>query len=189
MNFLSKNSSIFAISAITIISLTRFLPHPPNFTALGAMAIFGGAIFSSNILRYAVPLLALFFTDVILNNFVYQISNDFVLFYEGFAFTYLGIALIVLLSATFLKKLKAVHIFGTSIVASFVFFVVSNFGVWMSGMLYPKTIEGLIGCYVAGLPYLLNGLAGDLFYSGVLFGAYYLASEKLQLQKSFVSER
>ncbi|MBK7098788.1 MAG: hypothetical protein IPH58_11055 [Sphingobacteriales bacterium] len=65
------------------------------------------------------------------------------------------------------------------------FFLVSNFGVWASGTMYPKTGEGLLTCYAMGLPYIKGSLLSNLFYSSVLFGAYYLIENKTKL---FVSE-
>jgi hypothetical protein len=55
---------------------------------------------------------------------------------------------------------------------SLLFFLVTNFGVWASGSFYPKTAEGLISCYAAGIPFFGNTLAGSVFYSGLMFFGY-----------------
>ena len=59
------------------------------------------------------------------------------------------------------------------------FFIVTNFGVWLVGNLYPKTLAGLAGCYVAAIPFFRNTLAGNVVYTLVLFGGFALAQRYL----------
>jgi len=63
--------------------------------------------------------------------------------------------------------------------ASVIFFIVSNFGVWFSGVMYPKDLSGLVACYVAGIPFFQNTVLGDLFYSAILFGVFELSVRKV----------
>ena len=110
-----------------------------------------------------------------MNNVVYaEYFDGFVLFSSSFYWTVGAFAAIILIvSATkLLKQTKPANLLGSSLIASIVFFLVSNFGAWMSGLTFPKTIEGLIACYAAGIPFFWNTLAGDLFYVAILFGVF-----------------
>ena len=73
---------------------------------------------------------------------------------------------------------------AASLSASVVFFLVSNFGVWASGTMYPNTFSGLMICYAAGLPFLKNTLIGDMAYSGALFGIFEVIQYKVPVLKS-----
>lgn len=158
-------------------ALSRLLPHPWNFTPIGAMALFGGAYLGDRKLALIVTLAALWLSDLLLNNLIYSA------YFDGFAFsypdafwTYGAFALVVLLGHWLLSKRRsALRIAGCSVTASTLFFVVSNFGVWASGQLYPQTWQGLVACYTAALPFYGNNLIGDLFYCTLLFGGFALA--------------
>jgi hypothetical protein len=172
-----KNKQHFAIITIMVLvaASTRFMMIP-NFTAVGAMGLFGAAYFSNKMWAFVVPFAALFFSDLLMNNTIYaQYYEGFTLFGPGVHWTYLGFAAIVLIGMGLLKKIKPLHVVGASMSASVVFFLVSNFGVWSSGMMYSKDIPGLIAAYAAGLPFLQYTMLGDLFFSGVLFGLYEFA--------------
>nr|MBS0036808.1 hypothetical protein [Saprospiraceae bacterium] len=178
MNQNYKHKGLILGLFILFAAMSRLLPHPPNFTAIGAIALFGGAYFSKKWLAFLVPVLAVWITDLILNNVVYAA------YYEGFVwisknllFTGLAILLMVLLARFVLKKINPGRVIGASLAASVIFFLVSNFGAWAVGTMYPLNIGGLIAAYVAGLPFFLNTLAGDLFFCGVMFGSYALISK------------
>jgi len=171
----NQKKSILVITVLIIIAaLSRLLPHAPNFTPVGATALFGAAYFAKKYWAILIPLAALWASDLILNNVVYA------QYYEGFAWMTTGFlwiigafALIAILGMVVLKnKVNPINLLGTSFAASGIFFLITNFGVWMSGLTYPKTMEGLIACYTAAVPFFWNTLAGDLFYVAVLFGAY-----------------
>ena len=74
-------------------------------------------------------------------------------------------------------------IFGAAILSSVLFFIVTNFGVWLTGggWFYPKTLQGLIECYTLAIPFFRNSLAGDLVYTGVLFSLFELSVYSLRL--------
>lgn len=177
---MKKGNWIFIFALILVAGLSRLLPHPPNFTALGAMALFGGAALNSKILRIALPLAALFVTDVIINNTIYyNAAEGFTLFYSGAIWTYLAIGIIAVVASGIVSKLNISKVVLGSFTASALFFIISNFGVWSTGILYPTTVEGLVTCYAAALPFFGNTIAGDLFFSTVLFGGFYLADSKI----------
>ncbi len=180
MNQKHKHEGLILGLFILFAALSRLLPHPPNFTAVGAIALFGGAYFSRRWLAWMVPVLAVWLSDILLNNILYAAYYEgFVLVTKNFLFTALALLLTVLLARFVLKKVSAGRVAGASIGASAIFFLTSNFGVWLISPLYPLNIGGLMASYTAGLPFFLNTLAGDLFFCGVMFGSYALISKHL----------
>jgi len=147
-------------------AFTRFIPHLPNFTAIGAMALFGGAYFTNKKLAFAVPLIAMFLTDLVLG------------FHSTIAAVYISFALMVVLGMLVIKKKNVFSIFTASVAATVLFFIITNFAFWSTGVLYPMTFTGLTECYTAALPFFGYNLAGNLFYSGVMFGLFELAKSK-----------
>ncbi len=173
----SKFNPKFAIVAIMIVvaAASRFMPHPPNFTPIGGMALFGAAYFAKKYWAFIIPFIALFISDLILNNVVYAAYYDGFTLMPGFMFwTYGAMFLIVLLGTQLLKKVNILNVVGTSVAASLVFFLVTNFGSWFidPANLYADNIAGVGTALAAGLPYFWNTLAGNLVYAGVMFGSY-----------------
>ncbi|NJC25327.1 DUF6580 family putative transport protein [Neolewinella antarctica] len=159
------------IVLIVVAAAARLLPHPPNFVPTGAMAIFGAAALPKRWLMFLVPLVAFYVSDLALNNLVY--AEYFEGLYFGISpFVYLGLGLMILVGAGLLRNqtFSWLRIGGAAVGATLVFFLVSNFGVWVGGLMYPKTAAGLLSAYVAGLPFLLNSLLANLVFSGALFG-------------------
>ncbi len=175
-------------------AMSRLLPHPYNFTPLGAMGLFGAAYFSKRWLAFAVPFAAMWVSDLILDNVVYaQYYNGFQWF--GHIWVYLAFALIVLIGFALLRKVNLPNTLVASLLASAIFYLVTNFGVWLGSPMYPQNALGLMSCYAAGLPFysmelapplgfLLNGVLGDLFYSGVLFGVFELIKMRFPALKT-----
>lgn len=169
-----------SISLIFLAALTRLLPHPDNFTPIGAMALFGAAYFNRQILTLAVPFIALFFSDLILNNIVYrEYYPEFTLITSWWVYAAFGL---MMLAGWLLLRhnVTPVRVVTASLLASALFFLVSNLSTWAETTLYPKDFSGLMTCYIAGLPFLKNTVMGDLFYSGVLFGLYEWMLRKTQ---------
>ncbi len=142
-----------------------------NVSPITAIALFGGAYFIRKKYAFLIPLLAMWVTDLILNNTIYAS------FFEGFAWmgsiwVYGSFLMIVVLGMVFLKKIGPLPLLLTGLGASVLFFVVTNFGSWLGTAMYPKTFTGLIACYSAGLPFFRATLAGDLICIAVLFGGY-----------------
>jgi len=165
---------------ILLAALSRLIPHPHNFSPIGGMALFGAAYFTKRQWAFIVPLVSMWISDLALNNIVYGAYFDhFVWFYSGSLFTYGAFALIVLLGIFALKKVQIHNLVLSALGASVIFFIVSNFGVWFSGVMYPKDLNGLVACYVAGIPFFQNTVFGDLFYSAVMFGAFELSVRKV----------
>ena len=134
----------------------RLLPHLPNVTPVGAVSLVGGAKLS-RLWRWMIPFIALVFTDALLG---FSFSTPFV--YAAFA--------ISILLGQFVQGDKRYFKLGTfCVIGSLQFFIITNFGVWMEGLLYPKTVAGLMQCYAMALPFLRNTLMGDLAWSFGLF--------------------
>lgn len=141
-------------------AFSRLIPHPWNFTAIGAMALFGGAYLPSKKQSLLIPIAALFVSDLVLG------------LHSTMVFVYLAFSINVLLGWT-LREQKSVFRLGTlSLVSSSLFFLISNFGVWTMQTMYPMNLQGLVEGYVAAIPFFDNQIYGDLFFSGLLFGSY-----------------
>jgi hypothetical protein len=163
-----KNYSFWlAVGLILIASFSRLIPHPPNFTPLTGIALFGGKNFSSKIMAFLVPLLALFITDLVLG------------FHSTMPYVYGAFILTVLLGMLLKNNFNYTKLLGLSLSSSTLFFIITNFGVWVHGSFYAKTLDGLLLCYAAALPFYQWSLLGDLFYSAALFGIYQFASKKI----------
>jgi hypothetical protein len=170
---MNKKSIYIIIGFIVFAALARLLPHAYNFTPIGAIALFGAAYFTSKKWAFLVPISALFISDLILNNFIYSAYHDgFALFTSGFLYIYGGFALIVVLGLFLFDKVTMPRVLGGAIGGSVIFFIVSNFGVWISSPMYPLTWEGIVMCYTAAIPFFHNTLGGTVIYSAVLFGGY-----------------
>lgn len=152
---------------VFVAAFVRLLPHPPNFAPIAAMALFGGAYFNKKSLAFAIPLIALFLTDLIIGIYSYAWV------------VYLSFALIVVLGFVMLKKVNVKNLIFASVTASVSFFAITNFGVWALGTLYPKTPAGLMASYTAAIPFFQYSVIGDLFFVGLMFGAYELIKHKV----------
>lgn len=158
---------------ILLAAFSRLLPHPPNFAPIGGMALFGAAYYTRKWWAYLIPIAAMWLSDLLLNNIVYaEYFDRFVWFYSGALFTYGAFALIVLMATFTLRKVRVPQLLFSALGASVIFFIVSNFGVWFSTDMYPKTLAGLGACYLAGIPFFKNTVLGDLVYSAALFGLF-----------------
>lgn len=167
MNSTFFNTRFIAVTGLILIAATtRFIPHPPNLTAVSAIALFGGAYFTKRYLAFIVPISAMLLTDL------------FIGFHSAIWAVYLSFILIVAIGFTLKQKKNLPRILGASLSASISFFIITNFGTWLSTPLYPKTLEGLAICYTAAIPFFHYTVIGDLFFVGALFGFFELAKMK-----------
>ncbi|MCB0703713.1 MAG: hypothetical protein KDC34_00320 [Saprospiraceae bacterium] len=168
----SRNKSILLVSAMILLAaLSRLLPHPPNVAPIGAMALFGAAYLKQKHLALIIPFAALWISNLLLDNLVYGMYYEHFMWFSNPG-VFLSFLLIVLLGFGLLKQISAGRIFGASLAASVLFFLVTNFFSWLSYGLYPMNLAGLLACYTAAIPFFWNTLAGDLFFVLVLFGGY-----------------
>jgi hypothetical protein len=134
---------------VVVALLTRLLPHPPNFAPITSIALFTGFHFVNKRLALFIPLICMFLTDLILG-----VHSLMPIIYLSF----------VLISMIGLKA-KSLSL-GAVLSASSLFFIVSNLGVWY--FYYPLTWAGLSSCFILAIPFFINALMGDLFYTSVL---------------------
>jgi len=151
------------LSAILVAAVLRLVPHPPNFTPIGAMALFSGAYLGRRALAFVAPLGALLLSDLVLG------------FYHGQATVYFSVALIVMIGMVALTRRSVIRIGAAAIASSVLFFLITNLGMWLFSGFYPRTWSGLEACYVAAIPFFQNTIAGDLFYATLLFGGFRVA--------------
>ncbi len=172
---LNKKRILFLSGLVLMAAFTRLMPHPFNFTAVGAIALFGGASFKQRHFAILIPMLSMFITDMIIG------------FHANMWAVYLSFGLIALLGMGMRNNRTIKQIFGRSIAGSAVFFLLTNFAVWLGNPLYAQNLEGLMTCYAVAIPFLensmfgslaLNTVMGDFFFNGVLFGSLAFAELK-----------
>src|SRR5262245_50343242 len=165
------------LAMIVAAAATRLLPPLLgvwNFTGVGAICLFGGAYFRRWWTALLVPLAALLLSDILLAIFLYGLQG-----LSEIWMNYVLFALTTLLGRRLQGRVSFGRVTIAAIGASLMFFLISNFYVWLIGVLhYPYTPAGLVACYVLAVPFGVNMLLGNLFYSGVLFGGYELLSRQ-----------
>lgn len=142
----------------------------PNFSAIGAVAIFGACYFKG-LQKFLIPIAILWCSDIVLNNVVYSQYFDTYQAY-GDLWVYGAFIIAGVVGYLMLKKPTWFKLLGASLITGILFYIVTNFGVWMTGQLYTKDMAGLIECYTAALPFFRNTILGNVFYAFVLFGLY-----------------
>jgi hypothetical protein len=170
------NKRFFVILGIILSAAAmRLVPHPPNMTPIAAMALFGGVYFTNKRMALLIPLAAMYLSDLALGFLVY----DFGWFHGFMPFVYAGFVVTVCLGFLVRRRLTPLTVGGAALTGSILFFIIANFGVWLVSNLYPKTLAGLAGCYVAAIPFFRNTLMGNVVYTLVLFGGFALAQRYL----------
>lgn len=161
----NKQGKSFEFSIVLLLILIgvglRFLPHPPNFSPIAAIALFGGVYFSKKI-AFSLPIIVLVISDI------------FIGYYETslMIFVYGSFLLCVILGFWLKKHKKWYTILGSSLLAALIFFFLTNFAVWALTPWYAKNISGFIQCYLMALPFFKNTLLGNLVFVPIFFGAY-----------------
>ena len=148
------NKNVFLVSLIFFAILSRFLPHPPNFTPIAAIALLSSKGFNNRWVVFLIPIVSLFISDL------------FIGLHATIPFVYISFILIALLGL----YVKKINIFSV-LLSSTIFFLVSNLGVWL--LYYPISTEGLVQCYTLALPFFLNTVLGDLVYGALLIYPFY----------------
>ncbi|SDT89729.1 hypothetical protein SAMN05444156_0536 [Verrucomicrobium sp. GAS474] len=166
----------FLASLVLAAAALRVIPHPANFTPVAAIALFAGARFADRRMAFLVPLAAMALSDLVLN----LRSPNLALALTILPIVYAAFALTVVLGFLLRGRSNALAIAGTGVLASVLFFGVTNLGVWAVGGIYPHTATGLADCYAAAIPFYRNGLLGTLFFSAVLFGGFALAERRFE---------
>lgn len=174
-------SSVLVVM-IVLAAFSRLLPHMPNFSPLEAIGLFGAAHFTKKWQVLAIPLAATWLSDLYLNNVVYAIYYPgFTLIYDGFYWQYGPYILIAVLGLILLKRVTVGRVLTGALGASVIFFLISNFGVWLGSKVYSQDLTGLIACYAAGLPFMKGTLLGNLTYSALLFGSFAFLTSRFKI--------
>ena len=158
---------IFPITLVLILALSRLIPHPPNFTPIIAVAIMSAYFFKNVYFSLAILLISMFISDI------------FIGFYNNMLLIYFTISLISFTFFQFAKILNSKNLLFFSLAGSVIFFVISNFGVWLFGDLYEKNLNGLIYCYTLAIPFFVNTILSTILYSYLAYYANRLIGKKL----------
>ena len=158
---------IVIIGFIILAVLVRLIPHPPNFTPIIALSLFGSTTFRNKWVGLLLPILAMAISDLYLG------------FYSISIWVYSSFFLISLLGR-YWKNIKAKNI----LISSSLFFIITNLGVWLSW--YPITIEGFLLCYTMAIPFFVNSILGDLFFSYLLKYSFVYSENKLLKARSSI---
>ena len=170
-------------SLILVAALSRLLPHPPNFSPVEAIALFGGAFFASRALALLVPLGAMLVADVALGLVHGSLYSGWI-GSGGFWLVYLCIAASVVLGFGLRGRAGAGRVLGYGLAGSVLFFVVTNFGAWLASPAYAPTGAGLLQAYVAGIPFFQWTVLGTLAYAALLFGGFALLRARLPVLRA-----
>ena len=175
-----RKELLFGFGILILAVLSRFMPHPPNFTPILAIALFGGAIFKNKKIALAIPIVAVFMTDLVLG------------LHESMIPVYLCLGLFMYLGMN-LKKNNSKSIAVNSIGAAVIFFIVTNFSVWAFGGVYENNLSGLMLSYSLAIPFFTWSLVSTLLFSGVLFGSYNLfekyAADELKVKEIRIDDK
>lgn len=177
-----KQSTLVVMIAVVMIlaaALSRIAFYPLNFSPVIAMALFGGAVIKDKKLAFALPLLAMFISDVL-----FEVTNIAPGFWGWGQLAGYGILALITVFGFKLKKINVLNVIGFSVASSFIFFLLSNSSVWVfDTTTYSQNFGGYLNCLEAGIPFLKNALAADLVYSAVFFGGFVFL-EKFAFKKA-----
>lgn len=167
--------AVLIAAMILFAALFRAVPHPWNFTPVGAMALFSGAAIRNRMTAFLFPLAALLAGDLLLGMHILM------------PVIYASFVLNIVIGLGLRNSRTVARLGGAVLLGAIQFFVVSNLGVWWFLNSYPKTAPGLLACFEAAAPFVWNTLAGDALFSGLFFGALYLAERAYPAKKYAIS--
>ena len=156
----------FPLSLLLILSFSRLLPHPSNFTPMIAISIMAPYFFKNIYTSVVVIIFAMFISDIFLG------------FHENILTVYFSLLLICLIFSRFSSGFNLKNLYIYSFSGSLIFFCISNFGVWVVQDLYEKNINGLITCYIYAIPFFKNTLISTLFFSYISLASNYIYKKK-----------
>jgi|SRR5882762_10583181 len=161
--------ALLALVLIVLAAAVRIAPHPWNFTPVGAMALFSGALLKDRRLAFLFPLVVLFAGDI------------FIGLHKLIAIVYASFLLNVAIGLWLRDRRTIARITVATLLGATQFFLITNFAVWQFLKGFPHTASGLAACYIAGIPFFWNTLAGDAVYATFLFGGFALAERLFPL--------
>ena len=143
------------VSLILVLSFSRLIPHPYNFTPILAVGVFGGFYFKNYILSLFIVIISMFVGDLVIG------------FHNTMFFTYSALAAATGIGMM-IKKLNFKEIVLSGFASSVIFFLITNFGSWLTMAMYEKSFSGLLQSYIMGIPFFHNTLLSTLIYLFVL---------------------
>jgi hypothetical protein len=149
---------------VGLVAAARLVPHAPNFTPVVAAALFAGTVLRSRVLAVGVPIAAMFISDLVIGFEDWRIR----------AVIYLALVLPVMLGIWGRRFRPRVALLPLALSSSLLFFLASNFAVWAFSGMYTLDLAGLVRCFVLALPFLSNTVIGDLAWTIMLFGSWWL---------------
>ena len=174
MNFKILNNVTIAAILISLAVITRIIPHPWSFTCVGAVLLFSTFYFKNRKISFLIPITIMLCSDLCL----------LYLQHKPFAGVYIYLCWLVYIpiSVLFIKKIEIKNVALAGISGATLFFITSNFLVWIQGggLGYTYNLTGLINCYIAAIPFYLNAMAGNLVWSAIIFGIYELSQESIK---------
>lgn len=166
MNKIFTPKFIFILAIIIVAAILRLVINIPNVTPIAALALIGGTYINRRYLAFALPLIILLATDLIIGFYETQVMLA----------VYLSFALVVGIGIILRNRVNVRNVVFASLGSSILFFIITNFAVWIGGMVaYPLNFTGLTTCYVAAIPFFKFELAGTLAFNALFFGVFYLA--------------
>jgi hypothetical protein len=170
-----SRKNLLASGLLLIAVVSRVIPHIPNFTPVESIALFSGVYIASRKMSFLLPIIGIYVADLILNNTIYRSfypeDSAFIWISGYMLWTFIAMAGIIVFGKILKTRLKPLNVVGFSVAGSLLFFIVSNFGVWLGSVTYPKNITGLIECYTMAIPFFRNSLLSNLVFTAVLFGS------------------
>lgn len=166
MNKISIKYS-YMIFLILSLAFIRFIPHAPNFTPIIAMSIYAGIKFNNKYLALMVPLFSMVISDL------------FIGLHSSMLAVYFCIVLNVFMGMCFYNKFTFIKYMTLSLIGSCLFFIITNFSVWVLSGMYVHTLTGLISCYILAIPFFVNTISSSLFFGGAIYLATIILEKKL----------
>jgi len=160
MNKEDSMNKLILIGILLAAALSRLIPHPPNFTPIVAMGLLGGAYLKNKKLALFIPVAAMLLADIFLG------------FHNTMIWVYGSLLLVTSIGMLLKGRVNILNAGAATLSGSFLFFIITNFGVWLTGTFYAKTFVGLVQCYTMAIPFFANSLAGDIIYATLLFGGF-----------------
>jgi hypothetical protein len=165
---IAMNKRLMVLTGIVVAAaMARLMPHPPNMTPIGAMALFGGAFLPSRRLAYALPLAAMLLSDIVLGMTLYGRAM-----LTSQPIVYASLLATVAMGTLIRDRRSVLNVGAVALASSVLFYLVTNLAVWASGPMYPRSLAGLAVCYAAAIPFFRNSLIGDMAVTAILFGGF-----------------
>tara|TARA_Y100000590_G_scaffold80464_1_gene89367 strand:+ start:8320 stop:8835 length:516 start_codon:yes stop_codon:yes gene_type:complete len=168
-----KEKIFLFVGFFLLLITSRVFSDIPNFTPTLSLIIFASYYFRNLTISSSIVLLSQIVSDI------------FIGFYSYIFFVYGSFLVIIYIAPIIMKKLTTMSVLVTSVISPSIFFIISNFGVWFAGSLYTKDLNGLIECYVAGLPFYDESLLSTILFSYTIFIIYkLLITNRILIEKT-----